>query len=131
MNMVIAQVSSINENNVIQSVNISVPIDECPDSMPQINGYASKTTFWNDFSIADKGGLSSIQDTFDRAFSEWKDNYVYLTELVMVLNHKLWYWCDKNEKYYRLYNTIYEQADSYAYNNLKGEELDYFCRTTD
>lgn len=46
------------------------------------NGYEVRTTFWEDFSIADLFGLPSILDTFKRAFKEWKGNYVYLTELV-------------------------------------------------
>ena len=36
------------------------------------NGNEVKTTFWEDFSIAERFGLSAIQDTFDRAFKEWK-----------------------------------------------------------
>ena len=54
------------------------------------NGYELQTTFWEDFSIADRFGLSAIQDTFKRAFEEWKNNYKYLTELILVLNHKIW-----------------------------------------
>lgn len=46
------------------------------------NGYELQTTFWEDFSIADRFGLSAIQDTFKRAFEEWKNNYKYLTELI-------------------------------------------------
>lgn len=41
------------------------------------NGYELQTTFWEDFSIADRFGLSAIQDTFKRAFEEWKNNYKY------------------------------------------------------
>ena len=36
------------------------------------NGYEVQTTFWEDFSIAELCGLSAIQDTFNRAFKEWK-----------------------------------------------------------
>lgn len=36
------------------------------------NGNEVKTTFWEDFSIAERFGLSAIQDTFKRAFKEWK-----------------------------------------------------------
>ena len=36
------------------------------------NGNEVKTTFWEDFSIAERFGLSAIQDTFNRAFKEWK-----------------------------------------------------------
>ena len=47
------------------------------------NGYEVKTTFWEDFSIAERFGLSAIQDTFNRAFKEWKEDYEFLTELVI------------------------------------------------
>ena len=43
-------------------------------------GYELQTTFRNDFSIADRFGLSAVQDTFNRAFKEWKENYKYLTK---------------------------------------------------
>ncbi len=36
------------------------------------NGNEIKTMFWEDFSIAERFGLSAIQDTFNRAFKEWK-----------------------------------------------------------
>ena len=51
--------------------------------------YECITTFWEDFSIADAFGIEAIKDTFKRAFEEWKTNYKYLTELVIVLNIKL------------------------------------------
>ena len=41
----------------------------------QENGYELQTTFWEDFTIADRFGLSAIQDTFNRAFEEWKEHY--------------------------------------------------------
>ena len=52
-------------------------------------GYKPFTTFWQDFSIADVFGKEAVMDTFQRAFEEWKNNYVFITELVMVLNHKI------------------------------------------
>ena len=36
------------------------------------NGYEVKTKFWEDFSLAERFGLSAIQYTFNRAFKEWK-----------------------------------------------------------
>lgn len=60
----------------------------------QENGYELQTTFWEDFSIADRFGLTAIQDTFNRAFEEWKEHYKYLTELILVLNHKIWQYHD-------------------------------------
>lgn len=89
------------------------------------------TTFWMDFSIADAFGKDAIQDTFNRAFNEWKSDYRYLTELVMVLNHKCWKWHEKNDTYCSLYSDLFYQARDYAYDNLQGEELDFFYRVTD
>lgn len=95
------------------------------------NGYEMTTTFWDDFSIADIFGEDAIRDTFMRAFTEWRKDYIYLTELVIVLNHKIWQWYEKDEKYARLYNELWEVADSYACNNLKGEEASFFYQITD
>ena len=89
-------------------------------------------TFLQDFTIADHFGLEAIQDTFNRAFEEWKGDYKMLTELVMVLNHKLWQHYEQgNESFAILYNDLWQQADNYACNNLTGEELKYFCEVTD
>ena len=67
-------------------------------------GYKPITTFWNDFSVADAFGTSAVVDTFKRAFEEWKGNYKFLTELVMVLNHKIWQWFEKNSTLAAIYN---------------------------
>ena len=63
--------------------------------------------------------------------NEWKDNHVYLTELVMVLNHKIWQWYETNDAIARLYDTLWREADLWAQENLKDEELEYFYRVTD
>lgn len=90
-----------------------------------------ETTFWMDFTIADTFGENAIKDTFYRAFEEWKSNYKYLTELVMVLNHKAWQWSERNNSYTRLYTELYEQASYYACENLKGDELKFYFNVTD
>ena len=94
-------------------------------------GYEVFTTFWDDFSIADSFGISAIKDTYKRAFEEWKWDYKYLTELVMVLNWKIWYWYKKDKRLAKCYNDLWMECDEYAYDNLKGEELDYFIKTLD
>ncbi len=94
--------------------------------------YECQTTFWEDFSIADAFGEAAVQDTFNRAFAEWKDNYIYLTELVMVLNHKCWHhYYGVKQDLSELYNELFYEARDYAYENLKGDELNYFYRITD
>ena len=100
-------------------------------SMTLPNGYEMITTFMMDFSIADKFGITAIKDTYKRAFEEWKDSYVYLTELVIVLNLKIWEWYEKNEDVAKVYNSLWEEADAYACENLKDDELSFFYRITD
>ena len=95
-------------------------------------GYEAQTTFWSDFSIADRFGAAAVRDTFERAMKEWKCNHIYLTELVIVLNHKIWFWHSKhNDTFAKLYDELWREADSYACENLKGEELSYYFDTLD
>ena len=89
------------------------------------------TTFRQDFSIADRFGINAIKDTYNRAFKYWKDDYRYLTDLVITLNHKIWEWYEKDEEIARVYNDLWEKADNYACTHLKGDELSYFYRVTD
>lgn len=100
-------------------------------SIERLTGYKPITTFWEDFTIAEQFGRQAIEDTFERAFNEWKHDYRYLTELVMVLNWKLWEWYLENEEFGTVYNNLWAKADDYACETLKGEELAYFYRTTD
>lgn len=99
--------------------------------MFEMIGYEEKTTFWSDFSIADAFGVDAVKDTYKRAFEEWKHDYVYLTELVMVLNHKIWQWYERNDELANLYNDLWMQADEWANDNLKDDELSYYYRTLD
>ncbi|MBO7735987.1 MAG: hypothetical protein J6S67_25685 [Methanobrevibacter sp.] len=72
-----------------------------------MTGYKPKTTFYMDFSIADRiGGVKAIKDTYKRAFNEWKTNYEYLTELVMVLNWKIWEHSETNKDFAEVYNEL-------------------------
>lgn len=94
-------------------------------------GYKPITTFWQDFTIAEKYGKDAVKETYDRAFNEWKDNYKYLTELVLVLNHKLWRHSETNKDLALVYQDLWEKTDNYALDNLKGEEQSYFLSIID
>ena len=61
---------------------------------------------------------------------DWKHNYKYLTELVMVLNHKIAQHHRTFPELANLYHQLFEQAELYALENLKGEELQYYYDTT-
>lgn len=97
----------------------------------EVLGYDTITTFWDDFSIAAHFGLAAVKDTFDRAFAEWKTDYKYLTELVLVLNHKIWQHYKENPKLAELYNELWNKAGEYACKHLKDEEFEYFYTVTD
>lgn len=96
-----------------------------------MSGYQPKTTFWSDFTIADCFGNEAIQDTFNRAFKEWKSNAEYITELTLMLNWKIWYWHEKDEERAKLYDKLWKEADRWCMDNLKDEDLAYYLRTTD
>ena len=91
-----------------------------------------ETTFHMDFAIAETcGGANAVRDTYKRAFNGWKDNYKYLTELVMVLNHRCWMWNEKDNALMELYRDLYYKANDYAIKHLKGAELRFFFEVTD
>ena len=100
-------------------------------NIEEMTGYKPMTTFWQDFSIADRFGRYAIQETYDRAFKEWKTDYKYLTELVMVLNWKMWKKKKKDILISALYRRLFEETDEYATTHLKGKELSYYFSTTD
>ena len=100
-------------------------------NIEELTGYKPISTFYTDFSIADRFGISAIVDTYERAFKVWKSEYKMLTELVMVLNWKIWEHYETNEELAEIYSDLWTKADHYAMSHLKGDELKYFLRTTD
>lgn len=94
--------------------------------------YEFKTTFWQDFSIADMFGISAIKDTFKRAFKEWKDNTEYFTELSLVMNWKCWQHYEKGRHTIAgLYDTLWNETKDYVYENWNEEQQSYYFRETD
>lgn len=102
-----------------------------------------KTTFYQDFTIADHFGLDAVKDTYTRAFEEWKTNTEYVSELSLILNWKIWehYYKEKDEtspkkkeyedKLATLYDKLWRELDGWCYENLKGDDLNYYFATTD
>ena len=97
-----------------------------------ITGYHPKTTFYEDFSIADHFGIPAVKDTYKRGLETAKAmGYEYLTEFVMVLNWKIWEHHEHNDDLAKVYNDLWIDADIIAQETLKGEELSYYYETTD
>lgn len=89
-------------------------------------GCRPTTTFLKDFSVADTFGTDAIRSTYDRVFNEWKENYKYLTELVIILNRKIQEYRESREIYADIYGELFHKTREYATENLKGEELSCF-----
>ena len=101
-------------------------------NIENITGYKPITTFYEDFSIADRFGIEAVLDTYRRGLMTAESlGYEYLTEFVMVLNWKIWEHFERNESLARVYNDLWEEADIYAREHLEEEALAYFYRTTD
>lgn len=100
-------------------------------NIEEITGYKPLTTFYTDFSIADNFGVNAIIDTYKRAFKSWKDNYKYITELVMVLNWKIHEHYKLNDRYTELYSGLWSELSEWVEENLKDEELSYYFNITD
>lgn len=100
-------------------------------NIEELTGYKPITTFYTDFSIADKFGADAIKDTYNRAFKEWKTEIKYITELVMVLNWKSFEHYKTNLEYSKLYSELYEELDSWCCDNLNEEQLNYYFSIID
>lgn len=90
-----------------------------------------ETSFWEEFSIADNYGSDGIKEHYDQVFSEWKDNLKYLTELVLVLNWKIFQWYQIDDAIGLTYDELWKKTDAYALENLKGDDLHYYLSVLD
>ena len=95
-------------------------------------GYKPITTFYLYFSIAEKFVVEGVIDTYKRCLQTAVSmGYKALTEFVMVLNWKIWEHYQTNEPLAKVYNDLWKEADEYAMEHLKGNELSYYYKTTD
>ncbi len=62
---------------------------------------------------------------------QWKDNIKFLTELVLVLNLKLFIWFKVDDDLGKMYEDLYVDADAYALCTFKGDDLHYYLHTLD
>jgi hypothetical protein len=94
--------------------------------------YECQTTFWQDFSIAEKFGKEAIIDTYKRSKKEWGKDKIYGTELSMVLNHKCWFHYEaRNIEISQLYSELWAEYHDFVLDNWKSEDLAYYLKTTD
>lgn len=99
-------------------------------NITELTGYKPITTFWQDFSIADKFGNNAIENTYRNVKAEWKEYCQYWTELCLVLNHKIWQWYDIDREKAILYDRLWKDADRLTAEWTK-EEQEYYFKITD
>ena len=95
-------------------------------------GYTQRTTFWDDFTIAERFGISAIKDTYKNAFMSWNTDVVFIVELVLVLNWKMFYMeerhmTEKSEMYYK----CWKELCNWCENHLEAGAYEYFISVTD
>lgn len=100
-------------------------------NIEEMTGYKPRTTFYEDFSIADHFGCLAIRDTYCRAFNTWQNNIEYMTELVMVLNWKILEHHRSNYMIAGMYADLWQEADQWVLDHFDGDDLKYYIRTTD
>lgn len=95
--------------------------------------YQPMTTFFSDYSIAEfMEGENGIRDTYKRAFNEWKNDIKYITEMCMVLNHKIWEWYERGKHATAMvYDELWKECAAYIEGHFEGEDLSYYYRVTD
>lgn len=95
-------------------------------------GYTQRTTFWDDFTLAEKLGVPDIERTYRNAFNSWKTDVVFITELVLVLNWKMLYMDEKHmtEKSV-MYYKCWVELSNWCERHLEAGAYEYFISVTD
>ena len=119
-------------------------------NLSDMNPYEPKYTFYHDFAIAEfcevyMGEKNAIRKTYKDVIKGWGKNIKALTEIIMVLNHKLWAFYQKVDSRYlgvddakamelsKLYDELWRAAQEVLYKNFEGndEAMSYYYRVTD
>ena len=100
-------------------------------SLEKMLDYKFESTFWEEFSIAEDYGAEGVKEHYDLVFEQWKDNLKFLTELVLVLNIKIFIWYGVDDTIGKMYDQLWKETDDYALNTLKSDDLHYYLSTLD
>lgn len=97
-------------------------------------GYKPISTYYTDFGIAEWFGKDSVRDTYDRAVENWFEDIKWATEIVMVLNWKIWeHYHRGNEEWAKFYNDLWDEAQCKVFEMYENDQeaISYYYRTTD
>ena len=103
-------------------------------NIEEMTGYKPMTSSYRDLSIADKFGISTIENTIKTLLKNFKamgNGYKYITELVMALNWKIWEHYENNKTIAKCYNDEWEKLMQWCQEHFTQDQLDYYYRVTD
>ena len=121
-------------------------------NLADMNGYERKYTFYSDFSIAEycevfKRDTNAVKATYNRVIKSWGSSIKAMTEVVMVLNHKMFSFYKVDSKYlgcseeWRIkfmetYQELYEKCVNFIdtqYNKgvFSDADMSYYWQVTD
>ena len=119
-------------------------------NLADMSGYQRKYTFYADFGIAEycevyKADKNAVKDTFKRVKESWGKSIEAMTEVVMVLNHKMWSFYDNVDSSYlgcseewrqhfmEVYQELYEKCVAFIEKNFANDSnaRSYYYEVTD
>ena len=102
-------------------------------NLEAMTSYRPKTTFFSDFSIAEFCGReNAVRETYSRVLNSWIRDIEYMTELCMVLNHKIWEWHNRNDNVMtHCYNDLWNHCSQFIEEHFTGDDLQYYYEVTD
>ncbi len=104
---------------------------------PSIGWYKPCTTFMQDFAIADafiRMEPKAIEDTARRGWEFAKNDIVYATEMVVVLNKRLWMWHKRgNQQLAYKYHLLWQEYQAKIFETFENnkEAVKYYYIVTD
>lgn len=99
------------------------------------NGYEIKTVLWDVLGYGEENQtMEELNDFIKRYFEEEKEmmNPESLAEMVLIINHKSWYWANKsNDKMVKFYADWYYELHDWCLDNLKGDDFSTYYHIVD
>lgn len=119
-------------------------------NLAEMNPYTPKYTFYSDFAIAEFCEVclkdkNAVKNTFNSVLCEWGNDIEAMTEVYLVLNHKIWAFHDKidskylgcgdawAERFATLYNDLWNKCGKKIFETFEKNDdaMSYFYRVTD
>ncbi len=119
-------------------------------NLADMTDWRPQYTFYSDFGIAEfcevyMRDRNAVLSTYRNVIKNWASDYKALTEIILVLNHKIWAFYNRVDSGYmkvsnqiadyfaKLYNKLYEQAIAEFFKRYENNTTatDYYYRVTD